>query len=655
MDIKILDSWLREHVETSAKPADIARCVSLSGPTFDRTHKVMVNGKVDYLYDIEITTNRVDAASVRGIAREVAVILPEFGFKARLIPLKLPKVAAVKNPLPLTIKTSSTLTKRVMGVVLEVDSIPESPKWLSQRLIQSGIRSLNAAVDITNYVMTEIGHPTHVFDYDLVAPQMVIRESKKGEKIISLDNKAYTLPGGDIVIDNGKGEIIDLPGIIGTKNSVVTSSTKRILFFLETNDPVRIRRTSMTLGIRTVAATLNEKGVDPEGAETALLRGIELFKDLLKAKVVSNVHDTYYKKEKVQTVDIAHSFIEDRLGVTVPQTRVVKILTSLGCKVVVNKKRSMYTVTPASYRAKDITIGEDIVEEVARIYGYHNLPSILMSGIIPDPLSDSPFAFEMAIKRTLKEAGGNEIYTYSLIADETGKSHELKLKNPLGSDYSLLRTSLKKSLIAAADDNARNLEPFHLFEVSNVYHARKNNLPDEIVMVAGIVARSDFRHAKGIVETLLDSLHISYSQHPVLLEGFVSDQSIRFDAKTKPLGKFGKLSQKNYYYYEFSVTALQSVAKKVKQFVPIPKYPPQIEDITCQISNDTSIAEVIQTIKEADTRIAQVELTDVYETNFTFRVWYQDETKTLTDSEVSKIHSQIASVLKEKLSVKISS
>jgi len=648
MDIKILDSWLREHVDTTAKPADIARCVSLSGPTFDRTHKVKVMGKTDYLYDIEVTTNRVDAASVRGIAREVSVILPEFGFKAKLKPLKVLSPKSPVKPVPLTIKTTQTLTNRVMGIVLEVDVITDSPKWIKERLIQTGIRSLNAAVDITNYVMTEIGHPTHVFDYDLVAPKMIIRESQKGETIVSLDNKKYTLPGGDIVIDNGNGQIIDLPGIIGTKNSVVNKDTKRILFFLETNDPIRIRRTSMTLGIRTVAATLNEKGVDPERAETALLRGIELFKDILKARPISAIHDTYYKKTIKNPVAITHAFIEKRLGVEIPQSRVEKILTNLGFSVSYNKSKDTYTATPPSWRAKDIAIKEDILEEVARIYGYHNLPSILMAGIIPDPQSDSPFGFELNLKRTLKETGGNEVYTYSLISEKQASKDALTLKNPLGSDYSRLRTSLKEPLVAAAKDNSRNTEIFHLFEIAKVYIPVKHKLPDEIVMAAGIIVNSDYRHAKGIVEHLLQSQNIKATEVQKSLPHFDTQESLVFNIKKTSLGSFGRLKNSKNYYYEFEVQKLQSFASQVKRYSPISKFPPQIEDITFVVSNTTKIGELMDTISTTSPFVSHIELADTYNDNYTFRVWYQDESKTLTDEEVSRIHALITTIVKDK-------
>lgn len=271
MDIKILDSHLREYLDTKAKPADIARCLSLSSASIERVEEL---GK-DYVYSVEITTNRPDMVSVYGLAREAAAVLPHFGFDAKLIPLKLPKVVCeTKDKQTVKVVNDDTLVRRVMGVVMDVAK-GESPDYIKERLEAAGIRSLNSLIDVTNYVMLEIGHPTHVFDYDrLTTKKLIIRPSKKGEKVVTLDKKEHILQGGDIVADNGEGEIVDLLGVMGTANSVVTDSTKRILFFLDNNDPWKIRKTSMGLAIRTEAAALNEKGIDPELAATALSRGV---------------------------------------------------------------------------------------------------------------------------------------------------------------------------------------------------------------------------------------------------------------------------------------------------------------------------------------------------------------------------------------------
>jgi phenylalanyl-tRNA synthetase beta chain len=647
MNIQILDSWLRDLLETDAKPDDIARSLSLCGPSVERVDRIKLStGKVDFLYDIEITTNRVDAMSVYGIAREAQTILPQFGFKAKLKEPKLAKIGTPQEKLKLNIKTNKALTGRIMAVVLDNIENWATPLWMKERLEASGIRSLNAVVDITNYVMTEIGHPTHVFDYDLVKTHsFIIRESKKNEKIISLDSKEYTLPLGSIVIEDGTGKIIDLPGIIGTKNSVVNTDTKRIVFFIDNNDPLKIRKASMTLGIRTVAATLNEKGVDPELADKALQRGIKLYNDICKAQVASKVYDIYPSAYEPKELSVGHGFITSRLGVTIPKEKIAKILTSLGFSASW-KNETLFTKVP-SFRAKDINIPEDIIEEIARIYGFFNLPSELMTGKLPEKTIDNPFDFEIKIKRALKAKAGIEIYTLSLVP-KNYITNALKLKNPLGSDSEYLRTSLKHSLFAAAEENKAE-EKFHLFEMANIYLPRTNKLPEEKMKLAGILKGYSYREAKGLVEALLDEFNIKHELDFDSSGIYSILRGITFRKDSKNFGNFGELEE-GYFYYEFDMELLKSVSSAVSVFTPPPKYPPQIEDLTLLLPDKTKVGDIISTIEQTKL-ISKVELTDIYENAHTFRVFYQHPKKTLTNKEVEKTRIKMLKTLKTGYSV----
>ena len=259
MTIQIPDSWLREHLKTKATAKQIAEILSLTSVSIEKTEK---QGD-DYLYHIEVTSNRPDLMSVIGIAKEASAVLPQFGIEASFIPLNIEKnPKRTMDKLPLVIENDPSIVNRICAVVLDVQN-KKSPEFISKRLEAMGIRSLNNLIDITNYVMREVGHPTHVFDYDRIdTHKIIIRKSKPLEKIITLDDKEHTLGGGDIVADNGKGEIIDLLGIMGTANSVVTDKTKRIIFFIDNNKTSNLRKTSMNLAIRTEAAIVNEKGLE---------------------------------------------------------------------------------------------------------------------------------------------------------------------------------------------------------------------------------------------------------------------------------------------------------------------------------------------------------------------------------------------------------
>ena len=329
MNVLISDSWLREYVETKATANQIADALSLHGASVESITK---KGN-DYVYDIEITTNRIDMVSIIGMAREVAACLKREGFKATFRPLNIKKLDKVSKELEVEIQNDSKLCKRVLAVALDNVSTHESPKFIKDRLEASGVRSLNLLIDITNYIMLEIGHPTHVFDLDRIKEgKMIIRESRKGEQITSLEHKTYGLTGGDIIIENGKGTIIDLPGIIGTSNSVVIDDTKRILLFLENNDQFKMRKSSMELDIHTMASSINEKGPDPELGYVALLRGIELYIKYAGATQISKIYDNYLQPAKAKQLMLKHSDLERIAGIELKCPEVVEILQDLGFK-----------------------------------------------------------------------------------------------------------------------------------------------------------------------------------------------------------------------------------------------------------------------------------------------------------------------------------
>lgn len=475
MNILLPDSWLREYLITKAAPQQIKDCLSLCGPSIERINKV---GN-DYVYDIEITSNRVDTASVYGIAREAAAILPRFGIEAKLNEIMLAEVIKPLNSLPMKVNDPDKICNRIMGIVMEVDRMKSSPEYIKDRLEKSGIRSLNNLVDITNYVMLETGHPCHVFDYDRIKThEFLIRFAKKNEPIITLDEKKYLLNEEDVIIDDGTGRVIDLPGIMGTENSVVTESTKRIFFFIESNDPMLIRKTSMRYGIRTMAATLNEKHPDPTLVKTALLRGIKLYQELAEGKTAGELIDIYPNIPIPGKIKISKQFVTDRLGIKLDKNEIIKILKSLNFNIIQINNDEL-SVIPPSYRQFDIRIPEDIVEEVARIYGYHNLPSNLMQGAIP--VADRPIEtkkdipIENKIKNLLKGWSFTEEYNYSFISrsliEQAGlnvKNH-IKLSNPLTEEIEYMRLSLVPSLLKNISENQSFSGNLKLFELSKIY------------------------------------------------------------------------------------------------------------------------------------------------------------------------------------------
>lgn len=643
MNIQIPDNWLRDFLKTKATPKEIAANLSLCGPSVEKVEKSQDTS----IYHIEITTNRVDSASIYGIAREAAAILPRVKHQAKLEQIKTANLKLLKSVNYLSAKVDPTLCPRFTAVLIRGVKVAESPEWVKKRLNAVGVRPINNVVDISNYVMHEIGQPVHTFDYDkILGAKMILRKSVKGEKITTLDGKEHVLPGGDIVIEDGDGRIIDLAGIMGAENSSVSENTKNILLFVQTYNPVNIRKTSMSLSHRTEAAVLFEKGLDTELVLIGISRGIDLFKELTGGAPEKEILDIYETPYKAQFIKVDYDLLIQRLGVNLSKIEISKILVSLGFDP--SWQGNNLKVLVPSFRKGDIEIPEDIYEEVARIYGYHNFPSTLMGGIIPDPQTNSPFSFEQKLKYLLSGWGAVETYTLSLVPKGWIEEGALRLRNPLGAESEYLRTSLLPSLVNACEQNNGVSEPFHLFEIANVYLPRKGDLPKEEMMVAGIFAHEDFKRAKGLVEALLDTLNIKYEFRQEDLKNFLPSRRLEINCKATYLGQFGELDKKNYFYYEFKVETLRGYSEALGKYQPIPKYPPQIEDITLTLPGKTKLGEVIRYASSISNLISKLDLVDSFQDSYTFRVWYQSPSKTLEDNEVKDIREKLIMELKNK-------
>lgn len=651
MDIKILDSWLREFLDTKANSAEIAKDLSLCGPSIEKIEKV----GSDSIYNIEITTNRIDTVSVYGIAREASAILPRFGINAKLKAIRLDKgPTLVKKVNYLDATVDPRLCKRFTAVLIKNVKIGESPEIIQKRLESAGVRSINNIVDISNYIMLELGQPVHTFDYDKIKNhKMLLRESKKGEKIVTLDGKEFTLNGNDIVIEDGEGRLIDLAGVMGGNLSAVDANTKNVLLFVQTYDAAHIRKTSMGLAQRTMAATIFEKGTDTELVLPAILKGIEMFKTLCGGKPEKEIINIYPSPFKSKKISVNLEFIEKRLGIIIPKNDISKYLNSLEFETV--WKGNSLEVNVPSFRSQDVLGPEDVVEEIARIYGYHNLPSKLMTGHLTARATAPQFSFEENIKNYLAGWGGCEVYTLSLVPKDFATESALKLKNPLGTESEYLRTSLMPSLIQAAEEDKGTFETFHLFEMANIYIPRKNDLPEERLILGGIFEGYNYRNAKGIVEALLQKLNIDYSFVPSEKNGFAAGKCVSIQSDNGVIGHFGFIENSNYIYYELSVKDLFRLSGKSRIYSEISKYPSQIEDITLTFPEKTMIGNVTQSIKSADKLINSVELKDTYKDSYTFRVEYHDNNKTLTDNEVGEIRNKILSKVKEKFGGQVKS
>jgi len=638
MNILIPNSWLSDYLETNATPQQFADAMSLTSVSIERIEKV----GDDFVYDIEVTTNRPDLMSIVGIAREASAVLPQQGFTAKFKPHTVDHTPTTSKSDMLTISSDPTLINRIMAVVLEID-LHASPEYISDRLTKTGIRSINNAVDVTNYIMREIGHPSHVFDYDRLNDHTLnIRRSKKGEKITTLDGKEYTLPGNDIVADDGNGTIIDLLGIMGTANSVVVDTTKRIVLFLDNNNHNLLRKTSMNLGIRTEAAVLNEKGVNPDIMLPTLVTGIELLKKHANAKVISPIIDIYPNRIKSKTIKVTKDKIDSVIGIEIPQKTVVDILESLGFGVTV--KENEFTVEIFTSRVNDIDIPEDIIEEVARVYGYHKIPNSLpaLTEQANYHQDKNEFYWIQKVKEAFKFWGFTEVYTYSLVTEELFDGpieNALKLKNPLTEDKTYLRNSLVPSVIDVANQNkANNLQ---LFEIANVYLKKNKGLPDEVLHLAVVVRKekASFLDGKGIVESVAKILGITTISFEKKKDG-IEGADIMLSGKN-----IGSIEADEDITVEINVQELLKHANSKKIYKEPAKFPPLIEDVRVEIPAHYPFAKIEKALKESSELVHSISLLDVYKNKKTFRIVYLSRTRSLTTGDIQPIRKGIEDIL----------
>ena len=663
MNILIPHTWLLEHLETDISPEKLQAAVSLCGPSIERIY----DKEGEKVYDIEVTTNRVDAMSVRGIARETAVILQQFGIPAQLKPNILAKTITPTTeatlPLP-KISNDPKLSKRLICIVLKGVKRNPTPNWMGKRLLQTDQNIHDAVIDITNYITHELGHPCHAFDYDKLMKtggEINVVEAKKGETFKTLDGNEFTTVGGEVVFNNGKGEIIDLPSIKGTANTSIDDTTQNVLLLLESIKAEKVRFASMTHAIRTVAAQLMEKNVDPNLAKDVLIRGAQLYTELCGATVASEIYDDFPGNEALKPVKIKLQTIHDYLGATptgekvITTQEIVSILEQLECTVKQTDgstpTQQTLVVQPPSFRP-DLTIPADIVEEIARIYGYHKLPSVIMDTQIPTQRQVGVnFTIENRIKRFLASIGLQEIYSYSMLSETIALQtdsleNHLQLQNPLTDDRVYLRKSLIPSLNEILDQNT-HVSELSVFEIANVYLPRKNNLPDETLRLS-IVSTKPYREVRGIVDSLLGQFFVKQSS--VIQNndttGTISVENADANKKPVELGTIQILAN-NRIAIELEFAKLLQVVKTHPTYQPIPKTAIVTEDLTFTLPKKIRVGEIMKLISESSRLITNVELKGIYNQNYSFAITYHDPKNNLASDDLKPVRKKIVQELEK--------
>ncbi len=640
-------------------------------------------GLDDVVYDFDLTPNRGDALSMLGVAYEVAAILD------RDLTLPNPTYDVVEDQaekmLQVRVDAKEETPLYAAKVVRNIQVGP-SPQWMQNVLMAAGIRPHNNVVDITNFVLLEYGQPLHAFDYDRIGSnEIVVRLAKEGETIQTLDDEMRTLTTEDIVITNGK-EPIAVAGVMGGAHSEVTDETTTVVIEAAYFKPINVRRTSSRLGLRSDSSARFEKGVDPNRVLEAADRAVQLLQQYANGEVLDGtvLYDELDKTPK--TIIVSPDSVSQRLGVKIPLSTMEDILRRL--RIPYEAKNALLVIE-APTRRQDLKIEEDIVEEIARMYGYDNIPLTLpVTETTPGRLT--PYQEKRRIvRRYLEGAGLYQAVTYSLVSEKNAKRFALQtddwtqLMMPMSTEHSTLRQSLIPSLLQVVSYNvARRNTDVAMYETSSVYIGKEEDgLPKEVERLAAVFTGQwvqhewqketkevDFFVVKGIVEGLFARLglteRITYER--LVIEDMHPGRTAQVVLDGKQVGFIGEvhpLVEKEFdvpktYVFELDLHTILNTSATALQYRSISKYPKITRDVALVIDRETSAATIKETILQAGKPLLRdVHIFDLYEgehiedgkKSVAYSLTYFDPTRTLTDEEVVKVHDRVLEVLKEKV------
>jgi phenylalanyl-tRNA synthetase beta chain len=650
-----------------------------------------VLGLDDVVLELELTPNRGDCLSIIGVAREVAALLgKDFRMPVPVFP-EMPE--SIEGQVRVDIHKPDLCRRYVARLIKNVRA-GSSPLWVQQRLRCAGIRPISNIVDVTNYVMLELGQPLHAFDYDLLTGHhIIVRLAGKDEKITSLDGVERELDPDMLVIADPSGAVA-IAGVMGGLNSEVTPDTKSVLLESAFFDPVSIRRTAKRLGLSSESAQRFEKGIDLSGCTRAVDRAAQLIQDMGAGEVVAGVVDNYPCPAVEKAIVLRPSRVTHVLGVDVSVSAMQNVLSGLQFKIRDDGNEMLVTVP---VHRTDVNVEIDLIEEIARMYGYHRLPCTLPGGSATPGYKTAEQLFTDKIRDVLAEAGLFEVVTYSFISPgifdliNLPPEHLLRravsVKNPLSEEHSVMRTIMWPGLLEVLVRNYnRQVKNGTVFEIGHVFYPRgEGRQPAECPMLAAVVTgrtrggwnqaprEMDFYYLKGFLEIIFDRAgvsEVSYlpektnpSFHPGRTACLVSDDcflGIIGEIHPDVLEKFG-LGQRAA-AFEIDLTALFKVCKGGKKYQPISRFPGVDRDLAVVISQDVPAQEVFKVIRESGGMLLkEVELFDLYYgrqvpegcRSMAFTLKFQALDRTLTDTEVTGCLDNIANDLRLRLGAKL--
>ena len=639
---------------------------------------VEVLGLNDYILDLSITPNRADALSMRGLTYELGAL---YNNKVNFNDVEKEENYEATS---LQVAVESDSCRNYVGQIVKNVEVKSSPLWLQTRLMNSGIRPINNIVDITNYVLLEFGQPMHAFDKDLVGDRIVVRDAKEGEVLETLDGEERKLQATDLVITDGT-RAIALGGVMGGKNTEVSEETKNIILESAYFNPTSVRRTSATHGLRSDSSARFEKGIDPNMQKAALARAVELILELCPNAVVESSVGVVNKEEE-KVVEITTSYINNYLGITLSTEEIAAILEGLSFTVEVSGENLVVKVPT---RRPDISIKQDLVEEVIRIYGYDNLASTLPKF---SKTTKGGLTYSQRMVRDLRAVyaslGFNDTINYSLVSEEEATEytledhHKVRLLMPMTETHSTLRQSLVPGLLNTVQYNvARKQKDLKLLEIGRVFFGSgdDNIQPKETLYLSAALTGEeratkwlkessslDFFAAKGYLEVVFDRLgldeKVTYKKsklegmHPGrFAEVYLGEKRIGFIGEVHPQVA-DKLGLNTTYVFEINLDEVISESKVKPKYEEVTKYPEITRDIAMLVDVKDEYQNIYNVIESVNSKlITKVELFDLYvgaellvgKKSLALTITYSDKQKTLTDEEVTAVHDKVLSALTE--------
>jgi len=629
------------------------------------------------ILDFDITSNRPDCLSIVGMARETAATLGT-AYKMPNLNYEVKSNENISDKI--TVEVRDSLCRRYMARGVKNVKIMPSPGWMQERLLEAGIRPINNIVDITNFVMLEIGEPMHAFDArEIKSGKIVVERAKDNELFVTLDEIERKLDSSFLCIKDNETSI-GLAGIMGGLNSEIQEDTTEVIFEAANFDGTNIRVNSKKLNLRSESSARFEKDIDPNLAELAINRACALICELGCGEVMEGTIDIYNSRKEEGNITVDYKWINKFLGTDIPAEDMKKYLDLLELKTEINGDNLEIRIP--TFRI-DIAIKEDIAEEVARIYGYDKIPTTIYSvSTGREPKYKSELLRDLMVK-TMVASGLNQSISYSFISPKVFDKINLpmdselrkviKIKNPLGEDYSVMRTTTIHSMMECLGRNySRNNDYARLFEIGKIYIPKEDEteLPiEKNILTIGMYGNCDYLDLKGIIENALETLGLSKvmftreSNNPSYHPGKTAALMIG-NTKVGVLGEVHPDLSENYgvdvncYLAELNLDLLFEYAKIDRKYKALPKFPAVTRDIALLVNDEVLVQEIEETIRKAGGNLVEkVELFDIYKgaqipegkKSIAYAIAYRDERKTLTDNDVNKVHDKILRSLEYKL------